>query len=235
MIFAIAFLVVHWYLSLFFQSFYLHRYVSHRMFRLSPFYNRLFCLMTILAQGPSFLRPALYRNLHIRHHKHSDGRLDPHSPHQSRNIMDMMRKTLKEYLALNGLKEDFPVMIKIMDSWMVRGLFILAYCAAYLKFTDSYWFLLLVPIHSLMGPIHGAIVNWFGHKSGYRNFKTNDQSRNTFIVDFLMMGELYQNNHHARPNSLSFAQKPREIDFTYLVIYLLKSAGVIYPARQRDL
>ena len=36
----------------------------------------------------------------------------------------------------------------------------------------AHWaFFLLLPVHFLMGPFHGAIVNWAGHKYGYRNFK----------------------------------------------------------------
>ena len=32
-----------------------------------------------------------------------------------------------------------------------------------------------------MGPIHGFIVNWFGHKTGYRNFnELKDNSKNKF-------------------------------------------------------
>ena len=39
---------------------------------------------------------------------------------------------------------------------------------------------LLLPVHFVMGPIHGAIVNWCGHKYGYRNFDTTrDDSRAT--------------------------------------------------------
>lgn len=218
MVFAISFLILHWYTSLFFQSFYLHRYSSHKMFKLSPFWNRTFCLLTILTQGPSFLRPALYRHLHIRHHQHSDSELDPHSPHHSSNIMSMMNKTLKEYLSARDLKEEFPRLVNFFDSFFVRFSFVGIYCLLYLNFTDSYWYLILVPIHSLMGPIHGAIVNWFGHKVGYRNFNTDDHSKNTFLFDFLMMGELYQNNHHANPNQVNFAVRHNETDLTYLIL-----------------
>ena len=231
MSFAIIFLIGHWYLSLFCQSFYLHRYISHRMFHLTRRWNRFFCLATIVSQGPSFLRPALYRKLHVRHHSYSDLELDPHSPHHSKNIVLMMKKTLNEYLSAKDLKEDFPTMIGFFDSLAVRLLFVVAYIALYLVFTDSLWYLLLVPLHSLMGPIHGAIVNWFGHKSGYRNFETNDQSRNTFIRDYLMMGELYQNNHHARPQSLNFSFKSKEVDLTYQVIHLLDKVKIVHNFR----
>ena len=79
-----------------------------------------------------------------------------------------------------------------------------------------------------MGPIHGAIVNWFGHKNGYRNFETNDHSKNTFLVDFLMMGELYQNNHHAYPNKSNFSMKEGELDLTYLLIFSLRKMKIVY-------
>ena len=79
-----------------------------------------------------------------------------------------------------------------------------------------------------MGPIHGAIVNWAGHKYGYQNFKdTNDHSQNTLFVDFLTMGELFQNNHHKFPSRPNFAVKIFEFDPTYPFILLLKRLGII--------
>lgn len=228
MIFAITFLFFHWYISLFFQSFYLHRYISHHMFRLTPFWNRIFCFLTIISQGPSFLRPGLYKSLHTKHHRYSDSDKDPHSPHFHKNIFEMMTTTLNEYLKEKDAKEDFPFMVKFFDSFIMRFSFVIFYCFLYLKFTDSYWYLLLVPIHSLMGPIHGAIVNWFGHKKGYRNFETDDYSKNTFLFDFLMMGELYQNNHHAYPTKSNFSMKKGELDLTYLLIFSLKKIKILY-------
>ena len=38
------------------------------------------------------------------------------------------------------------------------------------------------PVHWIMGPMHGAIVNWCGHRYGYRNFEIDDDSRNTLPV-----------------------------------------------------
>ena len=79
-----------------------------------------------------------------------------------------------------------------------------------------------------MGPIHGFIVNWFGHKHGYRNFKMlHDNSRNTLFVDFLMMGELYQNNHHKHPSNINFAYRWFEFDFGFLLIKILDKIRII--------
>lgn len=122
---------------------------------------------------------------------------------------------------------SYPVLDKIADSWFSRIFFGAAYTAFYIVFADYWWMYLLLPIHFLMGPVHGAIVNWAGHKYGYRNFKEGDHSKNTLVFDFLMLGELFQNNHHhagARPN---FAAKWYEIDPVYPVIRILDKCKII--------
>jgi stearoyl-CoA desaturase (delta-9 desaturase) len=78
-----------------------------------------------------------------------------------------------------------------------------------------------------MGAVHGAIVNWSGHRYGYRNFPTDDVSRNSLPVDFLTAGELYQNNHHKYPMSSNFAVRWFELDTTYQIMRVLNWLGVI--------
>ena len=78
-----------------------------------------------------------------------------------------------------------------------------------------------------MGPVHGAIVNWAGHKYGYQNFDNGDQSRNTLPFDVLTMGELFQNNHHRYATSPNFAARWFEIDPAWQVMKLLAWTGVI--------
>ena len=168
--------------------------------------------------------------LHTRHHAHSDKKEDPHSPTMSKNIIAMMQKTFHEYMNIEPEKEDFPRIVGIADTLWVRASFVLLYSVLYLNFTDSLWYLLLVPVHSFLGPIHGAIVNWCGHKYGYRNHSIQDNSKNTLFIDFLMMGELYQNNHHADAHKINFADKWYEVDFTYLIFKMLKLLKVVQYA-----
>ena len=105
--------------------------------------------------------------------------------------------------------------------------YVVVYMLAYI-YTDMHWaFFLLLPVHFLLGPIHGAIVNWSGHKYGYQNFDNKDESKNSLLVDFLMMGELFQNNHHKHPMSANFAKKWFEVDPTYPVIKLLHALRII--------
>jgi stearoyl-CoA desaturase (delta-9 desaturase) len=78
-----------------------------------------------------------------------------------------------------------------------------------------------------MGPVHGAIVNWAGHKIGYQNFDNGDRSRNTLVLDVLTMGELFQNNHHKYGMSPNFAARWFELDPTWQVMRLLAKVGLI--------
>jgi len=50
----LIFFLSHWFLSLFFQTFFQHRYASHRMFTTSKTWERIFYLMAYLFEGTSF-------------------------------------------------------------------------------------------------------------------------------------------------------------------------------------
>src|SRR6476659_4286054 len=93
----LTFLFLHWTLSIFAQTFYLHRYGAHRMFTMNRFWDRFFYLFSFVAQGPSFLNPKAYAYLHREHHAFADEEGDPHSPTQHANAAAMMWKTKKQY------------------------------------------------------------------------------------------------------------------------------------------
>jgi stearoyl-CoA desaturase (delta-9 desaturase) len=86
---------------------------------------------------------------------------------------------------------------------------------------------LFLPVHFVMGPVHGAIVNWCGHRYGYRNFESDDVSRNTLAFDFLTLGELFQNNHHRHAMRPNFGVRWFEIDPTWQVIRLFALLGIV--------
>src|SRR6201986_2881200 len=91
------FFVAHWQASVFFQTFFLHRYGAHRMYTMSKGWERFFYLCTYAAQGPSFLVPRAYAILHRMHHAFSDTPKDPHSPDNHTGVVSMMIATKHKY------------------------------------------------------------------------------------------------------------------------------------------
>jgi len=84
-----------------------------------------------------------------------------------------------------------------------------------------------LPVILLMAPIHGVIINWFGHIYGHENYTMKNTSKNIFHFDFLMMGEGYHNNHHKNSSSANFGVKWHEVDITYLIMRFLNAIGCI--------
>ena len=236
----LIFFVAHWYLSLFFQTFYLHRYGAHHLFIMNKFWEKFFHAMTYISQGSSFLSPRAYAVLHRMHHAYSDSEKDPHSPHYSSNVFTMMWKTkdvYNDYLNYRKMPEDrfakdlpeYPLIDRIGDTWVSRVAWGTAYSLFYIHYVPAgMWYLyFLLPIHFLMGPVHGAIVNWCGHMYGYSNYDNNDKSKNSLVFDLLMGGELFQNNHHKFPTSAKFSAQWFEFDPSYPVIWLMTKVGII--------
>ncbi len=234
----LVFFLAHWFISLFLQTFFLHRYASHKMFSMSKGWERFFYLMTFLFQGSSFLNPRAYAIMHRMHHSFSDTEKDPHSPHFIKDVWGLMMKTKKIYSDFVRYKTEpepefkthypvWPAMDRVSDMWMIRILFGLGYTAFYIFFATQWWMFLLLPVHYLMGPVHGAIVNWCGHKYGYANFNNKDHSKNSLPVDLLCMGELMQNNHHKTPSNPNFAKRWFEIDPTWPLLRIFHLTGII--------
>lgn len=234
----LIFFVAHWYLSLFSQTFFLHRYGAHKMFTMNPFWEKFFYLFLYITQGSSYLTPRAYAVLHRMHHAYSDTEKDPHSPHHTKNLLTMMWQTKNTYNDVlryradveEKFSKDLPewkLIDKLGDTWGSRAGWGLAYIGFYVIFADFWWMYLLLPIHFLMGPVHGAIVNWSGHKYGYSNFDNHDKSKNSLIIDFLMGGELFQNNHHKYASRANFAMKWFELDPTYPIIKVLNAFRIV--------
>jgi stearoyl-CoA desaturase (Delta-9 desaturase) len=195
--------------------------------------------MTWLVQGSSYLVPRAYAVLHRMHHTYSDTKEDPHSPHFFKDIWHMMLHTaviFRGYVTGKSLpdpqftKEYIPVWHKldvIGNHAITRLLFGAFYISMYILFAPNYWWFLLLPIHFLMGPIQGAVVNWFGHKLGYANYDNHDHSKNTTPFGVIMMGELFQNNHHHAKYDPNFAKKWFEFDPTYFIMRSLNFLHII--------
>lgn len=246
MLAVLLFFVAHWYLSLFFQTFFLHRYAAHHAFTMSRRSEKIFFVLTWIFQGSNYLSAYGYGVMHRMHHAFADTENDPHSPTYDETIWNMMWKTKTIYSAISNrvmvvdkrFTEGVPqweAFDRIARSMWPRIVWGALYVLFYIQFATSWWMFLLLPIHFLMSPIHGAIINWFAHKYGYRNFEVKDTSRNFLPFDFLMMGESYHNNHHKNGSRPNFGGvRWHEIDPTYLIIRALNALGVIDMKSRRE-
>jgi stearoyl-CoA desaturase (Delta-9 desaturase) len=234
----LIFFVAHWYLSLFSQTFLHHRYAAHAAFKMNKFWERAFFIFAYITQGSSYLSPRAYAVMHRVHHAYTDTEKDPHSPAYDRSMIAMMKRTAEVYSGIYSGKikvderfqknvPDWPALDRWGHSWASRIMWGVLYFAFYFYFATSPWLYLLLPINMLMGPVHGAIINWFAHKYGYVNFKVGNTSKNLLPFDFLMLGEGYHNNHHKYPSSVNFGLRWHEFDPVYPIIRLFNWLGII--------
>jgi stearoyl-CoA desaturase (Delta-9 desaturase) len=237
-----TFFVVHWTAAALMQSFFLHRYSAHGQFSLSKGWEKFFYLATYVALGSSFLPPRGYALLHRQHHAYSDTPRDPHSPSNHPSPVGLMLATRRAFDDLatrrvapeprfEGGYPEWPRLDRL--GWWLPGqvAWAVAYTLFYIAFAPTPWLYLLIPVHILMGPFHGFLVNWCGHRYGYRNFETRDDSRNVLPIELLVMGEMMQNNHHRHPMRTSFAVRRFELDPTGAFIALLTALGIARPRK----
>jgi fatty-acid desaturase len=209
-----------------------HRYFAHRSFKTTIFKERLLLLSgTLLGVGSCLSWVAMHR----AHHEHSDTEKDPHSP--------LKDGVIRAFFTMRNKKRDSSWKIelsKIKD--LIRDRVQVFIHKNYFKIVLS-WILLLMIISHLVNSILPLIVlfclpcftlwimsgvtNSLGHYIGYRNYDTNDNSRNHNIVRWLMLSTGLHNNHHYKPNSVTLNLKNRwwEFDFDYFIIkyFLIKT------------
>ncbi|RKG71671.1 acyl-CoA desaturase [Corallococcus sp. CA054B] len=197
------FFASHWSLSVLFQSLFQHRYAAHRMFTMGPRTERALHLSTALVQGSSYLDPRAYAILHREHHAYVDTERDPHSPSHQKNPLRMMLHTARRYAGLltRSISSE-PRFLGGFPEWpAVDRLF-------------SRW-----PTRITFGALY-ALFYW--------RFATRRWHWALLPMHFVLcMGELFQNNHHARPTSPDFAARRFELDPTWQVMRLLARMKLI--------
>jgi stearoyl-CoA desaturase (delta-9 desaturase) len=234
----ILFFIIHWYLSLFSQTFFDHRYASHGAFTMSKFWERFFYIIAYITQGSSYLSPRAYAVMHRMHHAYTDTEKDPHSPKHFSNLFAMMWHTKNIYSGIfkrtiepekQFMKNvpDWAAFDRLAESRASKLIWIGIYTTFYILFASSPWLFLLLPITILMGPVHGVIINWYAHKYGTINFKMKNTSRNLFPVDLIMLGEGYHNDHHQYPSSANFGVKWYQVDPVYFIILLFQKFNML--------
>jgi len=218
-------------------SIFYHRGLAHGAVRLSPAAKRFVGRAGVWATG---LDPKAWVCMHRRHHDFSDSPDDPHSPVHY-GFLGVAIAQLKSYeRTLVGLirgREEVTRVVADLDfpvSWPNRsGHWYAPYAvhlaiAALVALPTGMWALGACYWLGIMShPVEGWIVNSFGHAVGSRNFDTPDNSRNSHLAAWLVVGEGYQNNHHRYPGSAKFSFRATEFDAGYLICLALERVGVL--------
>ena len=206
-----------------------HRYFSHRSFKTSRWFQ--FCL-AFLAQS-SGQKGALWWAAHHRvHHKFSDQPGDVHSPLLQglwyAHVGWLFAKTedtqwdrvadLAKYPELVWLNRHHHVPAIVLGGGVLlwlgwSGLFI-----GFFLSTVMLW--------------HGTfLVNSLTHVIGGRRFDTTDESRNSWLIAIITMGEGWHNNHHHYQSSTRQGFYWWEIDVTYYVLKAMSYVGLVWDLR----
>lgn len=220
-----------------------HRGLTHGALRLGP---RTKAWIVMTGAWVTGLDPKTWCCMHRLHHLHSDRPEDPHSPLHRGVFYVFVAQLLSYIVTMKGLvrrQRKYVTLVRDFDfpvSWINRtGLWYVPYllhgaiavtislCATSTLLGLSYF--LGITNH----PLLGFCVNAFGHRFGYRNFGTGDNSRNNTAVAWLALGEGYQNNHHHDPKSANFARRWWEIDAGFGLCRLAERLGMIEIARDR--
>jgi stearoyl-CoA desaturase (delta-9 desaturase) len=212
----------------------LHRYFSHKTYSTSRFGQFLLALWA----GTTVQRGPLWWAYHHRHHHlHSDDEEDAHSPHvhgflwshigwitSKRNFpTDYSKvKDLTKYPELVWLNR-FDIVVPVLFALGLFGLGALLESVAPALGTSAWQLLVWGFFISTTALFHGtASINSFTHLWGKRRFHTTDDSRNSFILAIVCLGEGWHNNHHRYQSSTRNGFYWWEIDPTY---YGLKEIG----------
>jgi len=202
-----------------------HRYLSHRSLKLAAPAEFFVMLCGVLSGQGS---PLSWTAMHRVHHQRSDQEGDPHSP------LDGAWWSHLLWLFVHRTPDQLDALYRryvpdLMDRPMLKffektyGLFLVA--TGVLLFAVGGWPMLLWGLCARMVFAYHStwFVNSATHLWGYRNYETNDESRNLWWVSIIAFGEGWHNNHHAHPRSARAGHRWWELDVTYWVIAALKA------------
>jgi stearoyl-CoA desaturase (delta-9 desaturase) len=224
-----------------------HRLLTHRSFSCPLWLEHAFSILGVCCLQDA---PARWVLIHRLHHQFSDEQPDPHSPlvtffwgHvgwllvENRQLHDL--STYDRY-ARDLLRDPLYMRLERRGGWLWVNL--------------AQWFVFL-GAGALIGAVLGwpAIeclqfglsllvwgvlvrtvavwhitwsVNSITHMWGYRNYETDENSRNNWLVGLVSNGEGWHNNHHADQRSAAHGHRWWEFDVTYITIWLLEKCGL---------
>lgn len=225
-----------------------HRLFAHKAFATPTPIGVFFMILGgMSAQGPLVWWVATHR----RHHHFSDHEMDPHSPHAGFSNGIIMRTVGFLHAHIGWLftstadnnYEYVPDLLanptvmrinRLFPLWVALGLAIPGIVCGII--TMSWMGVVLGVLWgglARMFLLHHATwsINSVCHVWGWRDYRSDDHSRNNPVMGVLSFGEGWHNNHHAFPTSARHGLKWWQLDISWIVIRSLQSIGLASKVR----
>ena len=221
-----------------------HRYFSHRTYRTS----RVFQFMLAYLGATSAQKgPIWWASHHRHHHQHSDTAEDVHSPGidgiwwahvgwvLSTQFIETrweLVKDLMKYPELRLLDRNHLFPPLTLAAGLIGLGFLLQYSFPSLHVTPTQLFVWGFCVSTTL-LYHGTFcINTLTHMIGKQRFVTGDESRNSFILALITLGEGWHNNHHRYPGSEKQGFYWWEIDITHYTLKVLSWVGLVWDLRE---
>ncbi|MGI9013709.1 MAG: acyl-CoA desaturase [Phycisphaerales bacterium] len=215
-----------------------HRLLTHRSFETPKAIEYLLAMLGTLSMQGS---PTQWVGTHRIHHKESDGPHDPHSPQHGFTWSHILWCFYRHPDGHDPL--DFTRDLQRDRGMMIidRYFFIPQLVVSIILFALGWlilgptlggwqggmcWLVWGVGVRTVVTFHATWFVNSAAHTWGYRNFDTDDGSRNNWWVALISFGEGWHNNHHAQQRSAAHGMRRWEIDPTFWVILLMEKVGL---------
>jgi stearoyl-CoA desaturase (delta-9 desaturase) len=216
-----------------------HRYFSHRSFKTTRVFQ--FVLGWIGAMSTQ-KGPLWWAANHRHHHATSDEEEDAHSPrhgfwwsHVGWFLCNRFHGTnyrlipdLAKFRELRFLNDCFAVpAISLALGVTAFGWALRHWCPG--LHTSPLQMLVWGYFVSTTILYHGTfVVNSLAHVIGRQRFVTKDDSRNSFLLAIITLGEGWHNNHHFVPSSERQGFYWWEVDITHYTLRALSWFGVVW-------
>lgn len=205
---------------------FLHRGQAHRAIIFHPILSHFMRFWLWLTTG---MITKQWVAIHRMHHRKSDEKGDPHSPH----VFGIWTVLFKGALLYNESAKD-KVMVDTYgvgtpDDWMERNIY-----SPHSRLGLGILLLLNIAIFGWIGAIiwgiqmiwipfwAAGVINGVGHWIGYKNGETKDYSRNIVPWGIVIGGEELHNNHHLDPASANLRKKWWEIDIGWVWLTIFR-------------
>ncbi len=207
-----------------------HRYFAHRSYQTS----RWFQFVLAFISETSLHKGVLWWSAkHRHHHRHSDTPEDVHSPAIHGFLFAHLgwifarQRGQADYDLVKDLAQ-YPELVWLDRLEKVPGILLAIGC-----FLIAGWPGLFVGFFlSTTVLFHGVFaINSLAHTFGRQRYLTGDDSRNSFLLALITMGEGWHNNHHYYQSSTRQGWRWWEIDATYWILVLLSRLGLVHDLK----